>query len=233
MGADAGEFGAVAPQGHDDGSACEAGAGGRPNSDELAPLGILDPAGTDENVTHIPPGAHLDATDPWGRGDGVRKVKAAREAQDAARRRQRRARRRRRRQDRLRDRCRPPRTATALRTTPGGQDVHTSAVTSDATRSRSPRHRKQCRHRPTRRSARAVAATGAAARLPHACMRLRYPARQGIKPQAAEATPHNLRPKDHYGTRLDRGSPRRPPHALRRPSHPCGWCRACASNCPD
>jgi hypothetical protein len=76
MGAKAGEFGAVASQGRDVGTASAAGVGGRPNSDEPALLGSIDPAGTDENVTHIPPEAHFGATDPCGRGDGTRTVQA-------------------------------------------------------------------------------------------------------------------------------------------------------------
>ncbi|MFD8377091.1 hypothetical protein ACFV2X_00615 [Streptomyces sp. NPDC059679] len=84
MGADAGEFGAVASQSHDDGTGSAVDLGGRPDSDEPALLGILDPAGTDENVTHVPPEAHFDATDPWSRGDGARRVSAAGEAEDAA-----------------------------------------------------------------------------------------------------------------------------------------------------
>ncbi len=64
MGADAGEFSAVASQGRDDGPASAAAARGHPNSNEPALLGSIDPAVADENVTHIPPQAHFDATDP-------------------------------------------------------------------------------------------------------------------------------------------------------------------------
>src|SRR5690242_6692666 len=83
MRADAGEFGAVASQGHDDGTDSAADVGGRPNRDELAVLGILDPAGTDENVTHVPPETHFGATDPRGCSDGTWRVNAASKAEDA------------------------------------------------------------------------------------------------------------------------------------------------------
>ncbi len=83
MGAHPGEFDAVASQGHNHGTDSTADTGRRPNSDETALLGNLDPADTDENVTHMPPEAHFDATDPWGLGAGVRRVKAAGEAEHA------------------------------------------------------------------------------------------------------------------------------------------------------
>ncbi|MGW2631488.1 hypothetical protein ACWC2K_19425 [Streptomyces chattanoogensis] len=83
MGASAGEFGAVASQGHDDGTSCAADVRGYPNGDEPALLRILDPAATNENVTYVPPEAHFDATDPWGRGDGAWTVKAAGVAEGA------------------------------------------------------------------------------------------------------------------------------------------------------
>ncbi|WP_225812099.1 hypothetical protein [Streptomyces spinosus] len=83
MGANAGELGAVASQSHDHGTDFAADLGRRPNSDEAALLGNLDPADTDENVTHIPPEADFDATDPWGRGDGSRRVQAAGETEYA------------------------------------------------------------------------------------------------------------------------------------------------------
>lgn len=79
----AGEFGAVASQGHDDGPVSATVARRRPNSDELALLGILNAAGTEENVIDIPPEAHLDATDPWGGGDGAWRVESACEAEGA------------------------------------------------------------------------------------------------------------------------------------------------------
>jgi hypothetical protein len=83
MGANARELGTVASQGHDEGTGAAADVGGRPNSDESAVLGILDPAGTDKNVTHVPPEAHFDATDPRGCGVGVWRVSATGEAEDA------------------------------------------------------------------------------------------------------------------------------------------------------
>jgi len=83
MGAHAGEFGALASQGHDHGTDSAADTGRHANSDETALLGNLDPADTEKNVTHIPPEAHFDTTDPWGRGDGARRVKAAGEAEHA------------------------------------------------------------------------------------------------------------------------------------------------------
>jgi hypothetical protein len=83
MGAHAGELGAVVSQGRDDGTGSAADTGGRPDSDELARPGTVDPAGSDENVIHVPPEAHFDATDPRGCGGGVRRVNAAGEAEDA------------------------------------------------------------------------------------------------------------------------------------------------------
>ncbi|MFK4149749.1 hypothetical protein [Streptomyces sp. NPDC004065] len=46
-------------------------------------LRVLDPASTDENVTHIPPEAHFGATDPRGGGEGTWTVNAASKAEDA------------------------------------------------------------------------------------------------------------------------------------------------------
>ncbi|MFC8361151.1 hypothetical protein ACFUIY_14910 [Streptomyces griseorubiginosus] len=83
MGANAGELGAVAPQGHDHGTDSAADLGRRPDSDETALLGNLDPAATDEHVTDTPPEAHFDATDPWGRGDGAGRVQAPGETEYA------------------------------------------------------------------------------------------------------------------------------------------------------
>lgn len=83
MGADAGEFGAVAPESHDDGTSFTAGAVGRPGDDELALLGSDDPAAADEEVTDVWPEVDFDAADPWGRVNGVRRVKAAGKAEHA------------------------------------------------------------------------------------------------------------------------------------------------------
>ncbi|MFF7652713.1 hypothetical protein ACFZCY_23330 [Streptomyces sp. NPDC007983] len=83
MWAHAGEFGTAAPQGHDDRTGSTAAVGRRPHSDETALPGNLDTAGTDENVTHIPPEAHFDTRDPWGRDEGAGKVKTAGKAEDA------------------------------------------------------------------------------------------------------------------------------------------------------
>jgi hypothetical protein len=67
VGAQAGEFGAVAPQGHGHGTGSGAETGGGPNRDEPALLGNIDPADADENLTHTLPETHLDTTDPGGR----------------------------------------------------------------------------------------------------------------------------------------------------------------------
>ncbi len=83
MGSHAGDFGAVTPQGHDDGTGSTTALGRRPHSDETALLGDLDPAGTDEDLPHVLPEAYCDATDPWGRGEGARRVEAASEAERA------------------------------------------------------------------------------------------------------------------------------------------------------
>jgi hypothetical protein len=82
MRADAGELGAVASHGHDDGTDPAADRRGRPDHDELAVFGVLDPAGADENVTHGPPKTHFGATDPRGRSDGSWRVNGASKTAD-------------------------------------------------------------------------------------------------------------------------------------------------------
>lgn len=83
VGADAGEFGAVAPESHDDGTSSAGGGWAHPSRDELALPGSVDPAIADEEVSDIRPEVDYGIADPWGRGQRVRRVHPAGKADRA------------------------------------------------------------------------------------------------------------------------------------------------------